>query len=318
MKAVINPDTAVNNPIEDKKSRKKVDMKKKPPKKDEGANKSAALLPIILLIIFLSSLAACGYLLYNEVNKELGIKDMEDNLQAFIKPSMQGHTDTDKENDRKEQTPASTGPALQDASAYTFDWEGMLEQSDYVVGWIQMPGIERINYPVVQHPDDNQFFLNHDWTGAYQSAGAIFMNKNNSPDFTDMNTVIYGHRMKTGSMFGYLKRYADEKFMDENPYFHIYTPDGRKLTYEAVCYSSVTDGSDAYLMHFETPTERLAYYQMMIHNAKAKRDVKMGKFDTTVMLSTCNGSGYYDRVVLLGKLVAIDLDDQPEDWGTDE
>lgn len=275
---------------------------------EKKRKKKMGFFPILLLLIFLSSLGACGYLIYSEINKELGIKDMETDIQTFMKPS--GTPTTNSENTAINSS-ADTG------DGYVFDWDGMLSQSEYVIGWIQMPGIERINYPIVQHPDDNQFFLTHDWKGDTQSAGAIFMNRYNTSDFTDMNTVIYGHRMKTGSMFGSLKKYADQSFLDENPYFHIYTPDGQKRTYEIVCYSSVTDGSDAYLMHFESPNERMAYYDMMIYNAITKRDIEISRFDTTVMLSTCNNTGYYDRLVVLGKLVSIDLNGQPENWATE-
>lgn len=285
----------------------------------EKKRKKMGIFPILLLLIFLSSLGACIYLLYEEVDKELSIKDMETDIQTFIKPSEQPPEVIDDMNNTDVPADSSPQPA---EDVYVFDWEGMMEKSDYVVGWIQMPGIERINYPVVQHPDDNQFFLKHDWTGASQSAGAIFMNVNNSPDFSDMNTVVYGHRMKAGSMFGLLKYYAEQDFMDDNPYFYIYMPDGRKLTYEVICYSIVTDGSDAYLLHFESPKERMAYYSMMMSDkiALAKRDVELDRFDTTIMLSTCKSSkseDYYKREVLLAKLIAIELNSQPENSSTE-
>lgn len=301
-------------------------------KKTEGAGQKTAekkrrkkkkmgFFPILLLIVFLGSMASCVYLLFGEVDKEIGIKEMEDDIQTFMKPAAQATTapaapdKTGEPATQETQVPALTDMPQEDV--YVFDWNGMMEQSPYVIGWIQMPGIERINYPIVQHTDDNQFFLTHDWKGNKQSAGAIFANVYNAGDFTDMNTVIYGHRMKSGSMFGLLKQYADQKFMDDNPYFYIYTPDGQKRTYEAVCCTPVTDGSDAYLTHFESPDERMAYYKMMLYSASSKRDVELDRFDTTVMLSTCNTTGYYNRVVVLGRLTAIDLNGQPENWETE-
>lgn len=282
-------------------------MAKKEKTAEKKRKKKMGFFPILLLIVFLSSLSACVYLLYGEVNKEIGIKDMEEDIQTLMKPS---------ETKQTEQPSASSDITDQNVSedAYVFDWDRMMNESEYVIGWIQIPGIERINYPIVQHPDDNQFFLTHDWKGNAQDAGAIFINKYSSSDFTDMNTILYGHRMRAGSMFGSLKCYADQSFMDENPYFNIYTPDGQKRTYEIICYSSVTDGSDAYLLHFESPDERMAYYDMMLYSAITKRDVELNRFDTTIMMSTCNTTGYYDRVTILGKLVAIDLNGQPENW----
>lgn len=284
-------------------------------KKTTEKKKPLGFFPILLLLIFILSLGACIYLAYGEVNKEIGIKDMEEDIQTYMKPQTSSNPAVEQKNDMPDAE-------VESEDAYVFDWEGMLEQSPYVVGWIQVPGLERINYPIVQHPDDNQFFLTHDWKGAKQSAGAIFMNRYNAKDFTDMNTVIYGHRMKAGSMFGLLKKYEDQSFMDEHPYFYIYTPDGQKLTYEIICCSYVTDGSDAYLQHFNSPDERMAYYDMMLHPLSkgkgciTKRDVELDRLDSTVMLSTCNksGSGYYDRTVILGKLTAVDVNGQPENW----
>ena len=290
-------------------------------KTTEKKKKKTGFVSILLLFIFLISIAACGYLIYGEVNKETGIKDMENDIQAFMRPQK-------VQENTSETNTEDTDISLTNEDVYVFDWDGMLTQSEYVVGWLQVPGINRINYPIVKHPDDNQFFLTHDWKGDPQSAGAIFMNQNNTSDFTDMNTIIYGHRMKAGSMFGLLKNYENQTFTDENPYFYIYTPDGQKLTYEIICCSYVTDGSDAYLQHFNSPDERMAYYEMMMRPLSSvtgkgcltKRDVELDRLDNTVMLSTCNkpGSGYYDRTVVLGKLVAVDINGQPENWETAE
>lgn len=293
--------------------------KKKTTEKKRKKKKKMGVFPLILLLIFSLSLAACGYLIYGEIDKELSIKDMETDMQSFMKPAQttsRPAASSEADNGENDVEEIDISALLEDENAYTFDWDGMLAQSEYVIGWIQVPGIERINYPVVQHPDDNQFFLTHDWKGANQSAGAIFMNRYNTSDFTDMNSVVYGHHMKAGSMFGLLKKFADQTFLDENPYFYIYTPDGRKLTYEILCCSHVKDGSDAYLMHFESPDERMAYYNMMLNNAWSKRDVELNRLDTTMMLSTCNSSaGYYERTVVLGKLIEIDLKGQPENTG---
>ncbi len=285
-------------------------------KKRKKKRKQTKLFPLIMLIISSISLVICIRLIYTEINKELKIKNMEENMQTFVKPSVpeQVISETDRINTQAQSNEEETIP---DENTCTFDWDGIFVQSEYVTGWIQIPGIERLNYAVVKHPDDNQFFLTHDWTGAPQNAGSIFMNKHNASDFTDMNTILYGHRMKDGSMFGSLKYYKDQEFMDENHYLYIYTPDGGKLTYDIICYSSVIDGSDAYMRHFESPDERMAYYDMLLANAITKRDTELDRFDTTIMLSTCNTTGYYDRLVILGKLIAVDLNGQPENQETD-
>ena len=273
-------------------------MEEKSPKKKKKRGNP------LLLFIFLVSLAVCGYFLVQEIQKELSIREMEADIQTYIKipePDMED-----------EEAPEAE-------TVNSFDWDGLLSESPYVIGWIQIPGSERVNYPIVQHPEDNQYFLTRDWKGDTQAAGAIFLNRHNSSDFTDMNSVIYGHRMKSGSMFGTLKYYEDQAYLDEHPYVYIFTPEGRQLTYEIICCAHVSDGSDAYLMSFETPEERTAYYNMMLSKAITRRDMELGPFDTTILLSTCGaaGSDYYARVVVLAKLIGIDVTGYPEGTETE-
>ncbi len=283
----------------------------------EKKHKTSGFFSVLFLIIFLISLTGCAYFVYGEINKELKIKNMEHDIRTYIKTPdniKKVHQTKNTDNAVPVETVSDNNVQETCDDIYTFDWEGLFNRSRYVIGWIQIPGVNQVNYPIVQHPDDNQFFLTHDWTEAPLSAGAIFANKHNASDFTDMNTVIYGHRMKDGSMFGSLKQYKDQNFLDEHSYINIYTPDKRKLTYEIICYSSVIDGSEAYMMHFESPDERMDYYDLLIDNAITKRDIELNRFDTTIMLSTCNTTGYYDRLVILGKLIAVDLNGQPEEW----
>ncbi len=86
----------------------------------------------------------------------------------------------------------------------------------------------QINYPVVQGAD-NDLYLHKTFSANENTLGAIFVDAAASSDFTDKNTIIYGHRMKDGSMFRKLEEYKDEDFWKENPYFYIYTPDGERL-----------------------------------------------------------------------------------------
>ena len=78
----------------------------------------------------------------------------------------------------------------------------------------------------------------------------FFLNAGNSPDFSDRNSIIYGHRMKDGSMFRHLQDYEEKAFWESNPYFYIYTPDGREITYHIYSAGQVEDTSDTYLTAF--------------------------------------------------------------------
>lgn len=258
--------------------------------------KNRQILPILLLAVFLISLISIGYLGYKEVKKELSIQDMEKELQDEYIERI-----PEKNPDAGEQT---------SPDGYVFDWNGLLGTNSDVVGWIRFDNPARINYPIVQGKS-NQTYLYRDWAGRYQSAGAIFLHKNNDKQFRDQNSVIYGHRMMGGSMFGGLSEYGSKSFMDANPYFYIYTPDGKKRTYEIFAYAKVLEGSDVYKKKFDTAKERLTYYKTIRSQAIITRDIELDEFDTTVTLSTCANRGYYNRMVLEGKLIRIEVNQQP-------
>ena len=90
------------------------------------------------------------------------------------------------------------------------------------VGWLTVPGT-KIDYPFVWH-EGNDFYLRRDLDGTHATAGTLFMDCRCAPDFTSQNTIIYGHHMKNGSMFGTLKLFDDKKFFDENTSGIIYLP----------------------------------------------------------------------------------------------
>ena len=74
------------------------------------------------------------------------------------------------------------------------DFEGLQAVNPDVIAWIDIPGLS-ISYPVVQGTD-NAYYLHHLFTGEYNSSGSIFADWHNQQDFTDPNTIVYGHNMK--------------------------------------------------------------------------------------------------------------------------
>lgn len=256
-------------------------MKKKKQKK-----KKVGIISILFLTILLSSLGILGYLVWQELQNELKIKDMEkETVEKFV------------QEPGTEENPSDN---------YEIDWDGLLVANSDVVGWLRFDEPSRINYPIVQG-ESNQTYLKRDWQGNYLNAGAIFLNKANNPKFTDMNSIVYGHRMINGSMFGSLKKYSSQEFMDTYPYFYIYTPDGKKRTYEIFAYAQVRDGSKTYTQMFQTADERLGHYEDILNQSITRRNIDLDEFDTTVTLSTCASRGYYERMVLIGKLISIEV-----------
>lgn len=104
-------------------------------------------------------------------------------------------------------------------SEINIDFDGLSVINDDIVGWIR--SIDNvIDYAIVQG-SDNEHYLTHMFDKSYNKAGAIFMDYSNDPDFSDENTIIYGHNMKDGSMFAYLLNYKDQTFYDQHPIMNL-------------------------------------------------------------------------------------------------
>ena len=94
------------------------------------------------------------------------------------------------------------------------DFAGMWETNEDVYAWITVPGTV-IDYPILQHATDNTYYLNYNIDGSYGYPGCIYTENMNSKEFTDNNTVIYGHNMKNGTMFAGLHKFEDAAFSME-------------------------------------------------------------------------------------------------------
>ena len=99
-----------------------------------------------------------------------------------------------------------------------------------IIGWIYMENPE-ISLPILRNPTDDTVYLYHDAEGNYNREGSLFVeHQYNSDDFSDPCTIIYGHRMSNGSMFGTLQATCQEQgFFDEPQYIVIYLPDSQKV-----------------------------------------------------------------------------------------
>jgi sortase B len=110
------------------------------------------------------------------------------------------------------------------------DWDELAELNPDIYAWIYVPDT-CVDYPVLQHPTSNTYYLNHNIDGSAGYPGCIYTEDYNSKDFTDPNTLIYGHNMDDETMFSTLHVFRDRAMVNEDHYIYIYTPD-RTFVYE--------------------------------------------------------------------------------------
>lgn len=99
-------------------------------------------------------------------------------------------------------------PIVNDGKA---EWD-MSTLSDDVVAWLTIDDT-KIDYPVMQG-NDNTEYLNRDPYGNYAVSGSLFLDARNTRDFSDEYSLIYGHHMEFGYMFGALDKFLDEEYFE--------------------------------------------------------------------------------------------------------
>lgn len=188
----------------------------------------------------------------------------------------------------------------EDEEKFRVDFDKLLEVNEDTIGWIRFyPEPELINYPVVQG-NDNDLYLHKTFSANENTLGAIFVDVNCSPDFMDKNTIIYGHRMKDGSMFRKLEEYKEESFWEENPYFYIYTPDGKEITYHIYSAGVVKDTDETYTYSFEDDADFQSFIDYTKKTASYDTGVEVSLDSQIVTLSTCTAASDEHRFVVHG------------------
>ncbi|KXT75618.1 NPQTN specific sortase B [Streptococcus sp. DD10] len=175
-------------------------------------------------------------------------------------------------------------PGKDELASFT-GFEKLQKINPEVLGWINVYGTN-IDYPLVQ-AKDNEKYLNRDSKGEFAATGAIFLEARNSPNFDDFNTIIYGHHVENGVMFGDVAKFAKQDFFDQHRYGSIFY-NGKEHGLEIVEMLEV----DAYDFNIYNPgvqgdDNRQAYLDNLLKVARHKRDIPLGPHDQIVLLSTC-------------------------------
>ena len=169
-----------------------------------------------------------------------------------------------------------------------------------VYAWITVPGTD-IDYPILQHASDNTYYLMHNIDGSYGYPGCIYTENMNSKDFTDNNTVIYGHNMKNGSMFAQLHKFEDPDFFKENKEVLIYLPD-EVLHYTIFAAHIYDDRHLLYSFDFTDPEVYQKYLDSIFStrdmSANIDKDITVTTDDQIITLVTCIGSQPSNRLLV--------------------
>lgn len=162
------------------------------------------------------------------------------------------------------------------------------KQNGDVTGWLYFEN-EDISYPIMYSGDDTTY-LHTALDGSYASAGSIFMEENNHPDFQDSHTIIYGHNMRNLSMFGKLRYYKQKEYYDNHTYFQIFTDKGI-YRYQIFAYADVPADSFVYQVPYGTDDSFTSFIQQLKKQSYYDTGIDVTQKDKVVTLSTCSTTG---------------------------
>jgi sortase B len=183
------------------------------------------------------------------------------------------------------------------------NWTKLKKKYKYIAGWLYCKNTV-INYPVAKYTD-NSFYLHHLINGNYNVKGTLFIDYRQQHPMKDFLTVIYGHHMFDGSMFGKLVKYRDESYYKKHPVMIYSTPKhDYKLKIFAGC--TIPASSKRYKFDFRTRAERTEYLDWIQKNTELDTNVNVTADDRIVMLSTCTYEYDNARWVLFAKVTKID------------
>ena len=170
-----------------------------------------------------------------------------------------------------------------------FVWD-MSALSEDVVAWLTVEDTN-IDYPVMQGIDNNEY-LNKDPFGEYSLAGSIFLDSRNAADFSDPYSLIYGHHMEYGRMFGALDLFLDKKYFDEHRTATLTVEDE---VYDIEFFACLE--ADANVQEIFAPTETNGTLEYVRKHASIWREPKGEKL---LALSTCKFPQTTARIIVFG------------------
>ena len=176
------------------------------------------------------------------------------------------------------------------------DFGALREINPDIVGWIFIPGLD-LSYPILQG-ETNDEYLHTTYQGTYAYAGSIFIDELNQPDFFDRNTIIYGHNMNNGSMFGRLRECVDLAHPPFNPYVWVMT-ENMNFCYRMFSGYITEEESDAYLLFDRSDKGTFSEWEEKIKGLSTVdfEDVTFSGSDRVITLSTCHADHVHRRVV---------------------
>ena len=255
-----------------------------------------------ITVVFLCAALALGggFLMVRDICQYTESAGAYDDLASLVELPEQTEA---PEDDTTETEPAEEDPSV---VLPVVDFEALRETGPDIIGWLSLPDTV-INYPVTQ-ADDNEYYLHHLYDGTYNKVGCLFADYENKADFSDRNTIIYGHNMRDGSMFAALNEYDEQSYFDTHKQMYLVTPEGSYLCeiFAAFVAKPSESGSDTspWRLSWKDDGSYTTWLTAMAERSVVETDVTVTSSDKVLTLSTCTPGGA-SRFIVMAKLVEV-------------
>ena len=241
----------------------------------------------IILLACLAVFLFAAWKLWGYYKHYSGGRKEYENLRQYV---------TEKEPEKKKNK-------KKDKCPIDVDFDALRKINPQVVGWLYVSKSD-ISYPIVQ-AEDNEYYLHRTFEGNSSFVGAIFLDSLCNPDFTSDNSIVYGHNLRNGEMFGMLKGYYDTEYSSNADYrkhkkIWVVTPD-HELEYEifAAREIDVNEDLDVYTIQFSDVEEYENYLVSAAKKSLYKTEAEVSAEVPMLTLSTCTSATQSGRFVVM-------------------
>ncbi len=250
---------------------------------------------IALIAVFTVIFAVSTFFIFEHFHQEQKSQTLYDGLAEAVADAAESEEPTEQIQFSEDKTILT-------------EYAGLYQENENIVGWISVPGTQ-INYPVVQTPDEPNYYLRRGFDGEYAVCGCPYVQEDCDVNKPSDNIVIYGHNMRNGSMFGELDKFESKDFWEDHKTLSFNTLTD-KQEYEIVVVFKTfvySDSPEAFKYYRFVNAENAAEFDAFMERSKELAlydtgvDAEYG--DKLITLSTCEYSRANGRLVLVAKQV---------------
>lgn len=252
----------------------------------------------ILLFLFLFGYAIIGFAIY--FNDWYQSRHQINHLIPLME-SAASHLASDTELSFKEEV---TAPLEREILP---EFEQLYEQNADTIGWLTIEQTP-VNYPVMQNPDNPDYYLDHDFKKQRSIHGLPFLDSR-CDLIKSRELLIHGHNMKTGLIFGELMRYKKQSYYQSHKTIQFHTL-YEKADYEIIAvilsrvYEKTEQGFRYYHLEQLQTREGFDFYMEQVNQLALYQTGKTAEFgDGLLILSTCEYSFPNGRLAVIARRI---------------